>query len=330
MPIAPEPYLPPSGAQFEISHGAQHAVATEVGATLRHYALAGEPLIDGFAVDEMASGGRGQVLAPWPNRLGDGRYTFEGQEERVPLNEPERTNAIHGLVRWLRWTPVEHTADLVRLRCVLEPQPAYQWRLAVEVEYRLSDEGLRIETTASNLTDSRAPFGIGFHPYLTVGTASVDDAVLSVPARRRLLTDDQGLPVGEAAVTGTAHDFVQPRPIGDAVLDTAFTDVVGGADGRARAVLADPVSGRHVTLWTDDTFRYLMVFTGDTLEPPAHRRRAVAVEPMTCPPDALRSGRDLVAIEPGGQWRGSWGLDPFAPVADALAAGRPSTANLSR
>ena len=96
------------------------------------------------------------------------------------------------------------------------------------------------------------------------------------------------------------------------VLDTAFTGLVGDDRGQVGAVLRDPRSGRCLRLWTDATFRYLMVFTGDTLQPPEHRRRAVAVEPMTCPPDALRSGRDLIAIEPGGQWHGTWGIDPFA------------------
>ena len=195
MSAAAEPYLPPSGQQYEIRHDTQHAVVTEVGATLRHYAVDGSPIIDGFEVDDMASGGHGQVLAPWPNRLGNGRYTFEGQAERVPLNEPERANAIHGLVRWLQWTCVSHSSSAVRMRCVLEPQPAYQWRLALEIEYSLGSTGLSVSTTATNLSPTRAPFGIGFHPYLTIGTPTVDDAVLSVPGRRRLLTDDQGLPV---------------------------------------------------------------------------------------------------------------------------------------
>ncbi len=199
----------------------------------------------------------------------------------------------------------------MRLQCVLEPQPAYQWRLALDVEYRLSDIGLSVTTTASNLSTTRAPFGIGFHPYLTAGTATVDEAVLTIPGRRRLIADKQGLPIDETTVTGTSADFTQPRPIGATVLDTAYTDLVADEHGRAHAVLCDPVGGRCVTLWADARFRYLMVFTGDTLEPPEQRRRAVAVEPMSCPPDALRSGRDLIALEPGGQWRGTWDVDPF-------------------
>ena len=311
MSAAAEPYLPPSGQQYEIRHDTQHAVVTEVGATLRHYAVDGSPIIDGFEVDDMASGGHGQVLAPWPNRLGNGRYTFEGQAERVPLNEPERANAIHGLVRWLQWTCVSHSSSAVRMRCVLEPQPAYQWRLALEIEYSLGSTGLSVSTTATNLSPSRAPFGIGFHTYLTIGTPTVDDAVLSVPGRRRLLTDDQGLPVRDASVAGTDDDFLAPRRVGSAVLDTAFTDFVAGDDGRATALLRSADGRRSTTLWMDPDFRYLMVFTGDTLQPPERRRRAVAVEPMTCPPDALRSGKDLIALDPGGEWTATWGLDPF-------------------
>jgi aldose 1-epimerase len=311
VPVTNDLHLPPSGRQFELRHGAQLAVVTEVGATLRHYAVGADRLLDGFAEDEMASGGRGQVLAPWPNRIGNGRYTFEGQAERVPLNEPARSNAIHGLVRWLPWTCTMQSAEAVRMRCVLQPQPAYQWRVALEIEYRLGEQGLAVETTATNLAATRAPFGLGFHPYLTVGTAIVDDAVLAVPGRSRLLADDRGLPIGEEHVAGTDYDFTRPRPIGDAVLDTAFTDLAVDDDGRARVVLSDAGGGRHATVWLDADFRYLMVFTGDTLEPPEHRRRAVALEPMTCPPDALRSGRDLIALDPSGQWRGTWGIDPF-------------------
>jgi aldose 1-epimerase len=300
--------LPPSGRQHELAHGDQRAVVTEVGATLRAYSVGGAAVVDGFGVDEMASGGHGQVLAPWPNRLGDGRYTFEGRAGRAPLDEPERSNAIHGLVRWLGWSPVEQSTEAVRLRAVLEPQPAYPWRLALEIEYRLGDTGLTVTTTATNVSTARAPFGIGFHPYLTVGTTRIDDAVLLVPGRRRLLADDRGLPVGEDAVAGTEYDFTTSRPVGDVVLDTAYADLGRDAEGRAAAVLTDPDGGRRAALWMDRDFRYLMVFTGDTLGPDS-RRRSVALEPMTCPPDALRSGRDLIVLDPAGQWRGAWGID---------------------
>ncbi|MET0324151.1 MAG: aldose 1-epimerase family protein [Ilumatobacteraceae bacterium] len=305
--------LPMSGRQFEIGHGAQRVTVTEVGATLRAYTVGDEPIIDGFDVDDMASGGHGQILAPWPNRLGNGRYSFEGQTERVPLNEPARANAIHGLVRWLTWHPLSVSTDAVTLRCVLQPQPAYQWRVEVDVEYRLGPTGLSVSTSVTNRSRSRAPFGIGFHPYLTVGTETVETNHLHVPGHRRLLTDDQGLPVGQAPVADTVYDFTDPRPIAGAVLDTAYTQLSRNSDGWAATILSDPRAARSVTLWVDAAYQYLMVFTGDTLDPPERRRRSVAIEPMTCPPDALRSGVDLIALDPGARWQGDWRLEP-APL----------------
>ena len=299
----------PSGRQFVIGHGRAQAVVTEVGATLRAYEVDGRAVVDGFGPDELCTAGRGQVLAPWPNRLGDGRYTFGDRSARAAWDEPERANAIHGLVRWLAWELRSQAQNVVTLGCVVHPQPGYPWWLDLEVEYRLGRSGLVVSTRAANLDQQPAPFGIGFHPYLTVGTEHVDEARLSVGAARALRTDDRGLPVGEAHVGGTEMDFRVGRPIGPTQLDTAFTGIARDAQGIGRAELRHPDEDRAVTLWMDGAFRYLMIYTGDTLDP-ARRRRSVALEPMTCPPDALRSGTDLVTLAPGADWHGRWGLTP--------------------
>jgi len=298
----------PSGVQYPIGHGAQQAVVTEVGATLRSYTVDGDELLDGFAADAMCDAGRGQVLAPWPNRLGDGAYSFGGRSAQAALDEPARHNAIHGLVRWLAWSLVSRAQNVVVLGCTLHPRPGYPWRLALTLEYRLGRDGLVVTAGARNEDAAPAPFGMGFHPYLRVGSAPVDTASLAVPARRRLVSDDRGLPTSVAGVAGSELDFRTARWIGDSVLDTCFGDLQRDGDGLARVDLDDP-GGRGLTLWMDGAFRYVMVFTGDTLEP-ARRRAAVAVEPMTCPPDALRTGTDVVRLEPGGTWSGRWGITP--------------------
>ncbi len=300
----------PSGEQSEIRWGDHVAVVTEVGATLRAYTVAGVDVLDGFADDELATGGRGQVLAPWPNRLGGGRYTFEGRDGRAALDEPERGNAIHGLVRWLGWQGFSHTESTVALGCILHPQPAYPWFLELRVEYSLGEQGMTVSTEATNHSDTAAPFGLGFHPYLTVGTPSVDSAHLLIRARQRLVTDERALPVGSAELAGTAFDFAEGRPIGSTELDTAYTDLVPDADGSIVAVLSTPNRDREVSLWADPAYRHLMVFTGDTLEPPV-RRKSIAIEPMTCPPDALRSGIDLIRLEPEESWHARWGITPL-------------------
>jgi aldose 1-epimerase len=150
---------------------------------------------------------------------------------------------------------------------------------------------------------------MGFHPYLML-SAPIDATSLAVPARRRLVTDGRGLPTATPAVAGSELDFTAARWIGPTILDTAFTDLRRDADGIARVDLDDTSGGRGVTLWMDDRFGYVLVFTGDTLEPVSRRRNSIAVEPMTCPPDALRSGVDLIRLEPGATWSGRWGITP--------------------
>ncbi|MDE3086095.1 MAG: aldose 1-epimerase family protein [Acidobacteriota bacterium] len=308
---APSPgVLPPSGEQHVIEHGRARAVITEVGATLRAYSVDGRAVVDGFAEPDICRDGRGQVLCPWPNRLGDGRYEFAGRRAQAALDEPARRNAIHGLVRYQSWALRGRAQNTVTLGCVLQPQPGYTWRLGMEVEYRLGKGGLTVRAEATNLDGVPAPLGVGFHPYLTVGTPDLDTARLHLRAERQLRTDDRGLPVGEEPVAGSEVDFSVPRPIGPTRLDTAFGGIGRDADGLARVELSHPDEDRRVTLWMDSAFRYLMLYSADRVGDGDRRRRALAVEPMTCPPDALRSGTDLVTLGPGGGWRGTWGISP--------------------
>jgi aldose 1-epimerase len=296
---------PPSGAQHTIRHGSYEATVTEVGATLRSFTEAGVDVLDGFGADEMSSAGRGQILAPWPNRLEDGSYERYGEVARAALDEPANANAIHGLVRWLPWTLRSEEPARVELGCVLHPQPGYPWRLELAVDYELGSDGLQVTTTATNRSVGPAPFGLGFHPYVKVA-GTVDDAELTIPAVRRLVSDERGLPTTDEAVSDTEFDFTTPRRIGTTRLDTGFTDLTRDDDGRARVVVAD--GDRTVTVWAGRGFDHLMVYTGDTLEPALRRRRGIAVEPMTCPPNALRTGSGVIRLQPEGSWTGTWGI----------------------
>ena len=276
----------------------------EVGGGLRTYTVGGSDVVDGYAEDERCSGGRGQLLLPWPNRLRDGRYRVGGQDHQLALSEPDRHNAIHGLVRWMNWTAAVHDADRVVMELVLHPQPGYPFILGLSVAYRLDGAGLTVATTATNLGGEPCPYGAGAHPYLTVGTELVDDALLHVPGATRLETDEQGIPVGAVAVAGTPYDFREPRRLGDVVLDTAYTDLEGD-----EVRLAGPGGNRRVTLRMDESFRWLMLFTGETLGAD-RRRRSLAVESMTCAPNAFVSGDGLRFLEPEESWTTRWGIWP--------------------
>jgi aldose 1-epimerase len=189
---------------------------------------------------------------------------------------------------------------------VLHPQPGYPFSLGISIEYSLTDIGLQVRTTATNLGPDPCPFGSGAHPYLTLGTANIDPLILSVPARTVLQSDERGLPIGAEATEGTAYDFRKPRRIGSTTLDHAFTDLERDEDGLARVVLRDPDHDTQVSLWVNQSYRYLMLFSGDPL--PNVRRRSLAVEPMTCPPNAFRTSENLIRLEPGSSFTGRWGI----------------------
>lgn len=298
--------IPPSGEQFEIAVGGYRAVVTESGAALRELSHENQPLLDGFGVDAMAGGGRGQVLIPWPNRIRDGRYDFDGRGHQLGLTDRAYGNASHGLVRWAAWTVEEHTPVSVSLIYRLMAQTGYPWTLDLRLVYDLSADGLTVTHSATNLGTERAPYAAGMHPYLSAGAGPIDGWELTLPASRRVLVDDRQLPTAGEAVDGTPYDFRVSRPIRGTAFDHPFTELEYDEEHRATTELRDPATGLGVALWVDRHHGWLQVFA----EPGA--RRSLAVEPMTAPPDAFNSGTDLVVLEPAGsdgdEFTASWGI----------------------
>jgi aldose 1-epimerase len=300
----------PSGDQFEFAAGRYRAVVTECGATLRLLEHDDRPLLHGFGPDEMSSAGRGQLLMPWPNRIRDGAYSFDGRDLQLPLSEPAKNNASHGLARWAAWSPEEHAVSSMSLSYRLMAQSGYPWTVDLHVLYDLSADGLTVTQTATNLSDRPAPYASGAHPYLTAGPAPVDGWELTLPASLRLLSDEQQIPVGEEDVAGTPYDFRVARPLRETVLDHAFGELERDEAGVATVQVRDPATGLGAAVWVDRHHPWVMVFSADAgWDPP---RQALAVEPMTAPPDAFRSGRDLVTLapagEPGDELSVSWGI----------------------
>lgn len=310
----------PSGRQIRLGAHDQEIVAVEVGGGLRVYRAAGRDILDPYAEDEMCAGGRGQLLAPWPNRLSDGRFEWKGGRHQTAITEVETHNAIHGLLRWLNWTPPDSTPqpwgpqtppDATSLTHRLHPQPGWPWTLDLRVTYRLvPDRGLEVRTAVTNSSSEACPFGLGWHPYIRALASTVDGCRLTVPAATAYRSDERGIPVERFAVEGTELDFRQPRPIGSARLDVAFTDLARQPDGRAHVELAGP-DAPPVTLWVDEHYTHLMVFTGDTLADESRRRQGLAVEPMTGAPDLLNNGDGRRVLDPGATFEAVWGLDPF-------------------
>ncbi|MGM7698907.1 aldose 1-epimerase family protein [Microbacterium sp. A84] len=296
---------PASGRQLRISaHGYEAAIAS-VGASLRVLQYDNRDLIVPFGADEVRPAYRGATLAPWPNRIVDGQYAFADAEYQLPLTEPARGHALHGLLAWTEFADRLVESDRVVLVAVIEPQFGYPFRVEVEVEFRLAADGLTQTVTARNLGADAAPWGTGPHPYLVGGDGRVDDWTLTLPASEVLtVTPDRLSPVAvEPVEQHPEWDFREARAIGDVFIDHAFTEL-SRADGFAevRVVAAD---GHGVALSWDESCPWVQVHTADTPDPATHRI-GLAVEPMTCPPDAFNSGVDLIVLEPGAEAAASW------------------------
>ncbi|MCI1674752.1 MAG: aldose 1-epimerase family protein [Ancrocorticia sp.] len=298
-------HVPLSDHQYSIACGDFEAHVASVGGALRALTYCGEYLISPFDEDELMPGMRGAILAPWPNRIRDGAYTFSGSQYQLPINEIVTGNASHGFAFMQGFTLHEQTEDSVTLRACLEPQRGYPWRIRLEVRFSVTEEGFTERITATNLSGSAAPFGMAVHPYCLAGPEKpngVNDWLLQVPASTFLRTDDRLLPTVDASVDadGGVFDFRKARPIGNTELDTAFT----GFDGNVR--LTDK-SGHGVEVILGDGVRWVQIYSAHKA-PGSGYRASLAVEPMTCPADAFNSGRDVVILEPGDETALEWAI----------------------
>ncbi|BDZ51957.1 galactose mutarotase [Frondihabitans sucicola] len=248
---------------------------------------------------------RGAILAPWPNRVVDGRYEFDGAEHQLPLTEPDRGHALHGLLVWARWHVASSTSASVRLEAEVVPSDGYPFALDVAVTYALDDGGLTTTVDATNAGSKAAPYGTAPHPYLSAGPGRVDDWTLTLPAADYLeVTEERLIPVATHPVaTHRDFDFRSAKPIGDLFLDHAFTGLE--RDGGTSTVTVTAPGGTGVAMSWGTELPWVQVHTADRPEPELDRL-GLAVEPMTCPPDAFSSGTDLVRLEPGQAHTAAW------------------------
>lgn len=297
----------PTGRQFELSAASDEAVVTEVGAHLRRFTVDGRDVVVPFAADELPPASNGAVLVPWPNRIRDGRYTWDGVERQLPLTEPERGTALHGLLTWVRWDVVEQEPHAVTLGTDLVPTPGYPFPLRTTARYALDGEGgLEVRVRTANTGAVAAPYGVGFHPWLSPGPGSLDDAVLQLDASSWIPTDDRLLPTGVEPVP-ERFDFREPRRLGATDLDDAFVDAIRDEEGLSWLRLRGD-DGRTAAVWMDESLGCWQMCTGDHVAAAAARRTGLAAEPMTCVADAFRTGTDLITLQPGAEHEVRWGL----------------------
>ncbi|RZQ63302.1 aldose 1-epimerase family protein [Amycolatopsis suaedae] len=295
----------PTGAQFEITRGTARAVITEIGAGLRAFEIGGVPYVETFDVDVAPPKGAGQVLLPWPNRTKAAQWVHDGEKQQLEVTEPARGNAIHGLTRRKEWTLVEHAESAITMEIDIEDEPGWPVPLGATVTYELAPRALTVTHEIRNAGTEPIGVGLGTHPYFRIGEVPTDELTLTVPATRvRPFDDANQLPYAdEQDVEGTDYDLRAGRRLADLDLDTAFGGLALGEDGLHHHLLTH--EDTTLDVWAGPDFRWVQVFTPADL---VGRGRAVAIEPMTCPADALNSRTDLIELAPGESWEGSWGI----------------------
>jgi aldose 1-epimerase len=280
-------------------------VVTEIGAGLRAFEINGVPYLEAFDEDSAPPKAAGQVLFPWPNRTRGARWEHEGEPQRLEVTEPARGNAIHGLVRRAEWELLEHAESAITLAVDTGAQPGWPVPLRAVVIYELAPRGLTVEYQVRNEGDAAIGFGIGAHPYFRIGDIPIDELTLTLPASRvRPFVAGADWPFDEERdVAHTEYDLRRGRVVAGLDLDTPFGGLSAADDDRYHHLLAH--GDITLDVWAERDFRCVQVFTPAEL---TGRGRAIALEPMTCPPDALNSGTGLIALEPGESWRGRWGI----------------------
>ena len=280
-------------------------------AGLRSLSLGGSPLVQSYPEESEAPYFSGRTLLPWPNRLAQGTWTHGGKTLSVPITDPAHQAALHGLLHSTLYSVAEQTASSVVFLTTLEATPGYPFRLRVSVHYVLEEAGLRVTYDLVNRGDQPAPVAVGAHPFLRAGAEDVSLATLTSPVQSHLVTDDNLIPTGEVALRpGDALDLAGGVALADVELDTAFR--LEANQGRGVTRLASP-SGHVTELWQDSAWGWVQFFLTPSYPTPDGDVWAVAVEPMTAPPNALATGEDLVRVMPDEVWSASWGIRGTLP-----------------
>ncbi len=297
--------LTPTGKRIALANGPARAEVGTVAAVLCSLRVGGVQLTEPLAPDAAPTFCSGTVLVPWPNRVRDARWNHRGRELRLDVTEPARGNALHGLLQFTEHEVRERSDSSVTLGAPVPPQHGWPFLLDSWVRFELRPDGLDVHHGVSNRGDEPAPYATGFHPFLRLGDTPVEELALTVPAASYFAVDDRLNPVGELAVEDTPFDLRRPRLVGDLELDTAFGGLTPRDRVSAQLVARD---GATLSVLQDDDWEYLQVFTTSVFPGEGGPKSAIAIEPMTAPPDALNSGLGLRWLEPGELWEGSWGL----------------------
>ncbi|MDF2992399.1 MAG: galactose mutarotase [Microbacterium sp.] len=293
----------PTGHRFHLRGPRSSAEIAQVGAALRALTVDGVDLVPRYPDEVPTPAASGVVLVPWPNRIRDGKYTFDGVDQQLAISEPKFGNASHGLLRFGTYQPIEHTDERLVLGADVVPQTGYPFHLRTRVTFSLREDGLHVTHDIENVGTTTAPVALGVHPYLCIGGVPTEDLVIHSTGTTTLVLDERNIPIDEVPVDENT-DLRGGRRLGDASLDNGYRGLDRDAEGRAHHTLTAP-DGRRLQMWQDEGFGWAQVFTTDRYP---GQSLAVAIEPMTAPANAFASGIDVCALAPESAIRREWGI----------------------
>jgi aldose 1-epimerase len=288
---------------YALSFAGYSATIRSLGGALSSLEYLERPLVEAFNWNEERALYQGNNLAPWPNRIRDGRYEIGLRTFQLPITEAHRNNALHGLINSIEWQLVEKTDQRVILETLLLESEYYPSSLKFSVVYELDSIGLNWKLVAENVGNDLAPYGASIHPYLIGDPKStVNEWTLFLPCKKYLKVDSKRLlPTGLDSCEGD-FAFQLPRIIGSLSIDHAFRI---DPDNKNQRIEVRAPSNFGVWMEYDKNSKWIQIHTADRDDGPG-TRGCLAVEPMTCPADAFNSRVDLLWIRPGHSHSMQW------------------------
>jgi aldose 1-epimerase len=301
---------------FDKHSGEYVSILPEYGGAINGMALnfKGEliEIMNGYLSEEelketLHSSFKGSNLFPFPNRIRDGKYTFHDQDHQLNMNFLQENNAIHGLVFNSKFKVVDKEDGQIACTLIVEysaePAPGYPFSYLFKVEYKLKEEtGFECKIKVANTMDKSIPVGHGWHPYFKAGSETVNVLALEFPADKMVDVDERNIPTGNSKVY---NEFNTLKEIGDTKLDNCFE--ISQNDCQANITLKNTSTGFGYTIWQETgkyKYNFLQVYT-----PPD--RKSIAIEPMTCAPDAFNNKEGLIILAPLERFQASWGISPL-------------------
>ncbi len=273
-------------------------------------------VIDGYITEAEAkqnAGYRSSKLMPFPNRLCDGKYTFDQKKYQCDISRPQEAHAIHGLwhstkMQVIKLKSTEKKATLHLLHTYKGGDNGYPFKCTILYKYRLSNKGFRCTTEVLNEGKTPMPFGDGWHPYFKLDSPSIDDLEMITPPVRYLVNNNRNVPTGELV---SFLDFFQGASLAQTNLDHGFKLLQ--SNGKAKTILRNPLTKTAIKIWQqagEQQYDYLQIYTPND-------RKTIAIEPMTCAANAFNNNLGTIIIAPKETWTSKYGVAIYTDDDDA-------------